>query len=470
MADKFQTGICSGKWWSSSKNGFNGVSSPCSTTVNVTQSSFGWPTEKVEIKARSCEESASVSGSSIVSLDTQKLQGPDCVTGGSSILMDSALQMMDFRLSSTKKDWNQALLRTRGRSETNIHPMLQEDSSSRPNFRQEMGLESPGVPKNWSPKNFFSGGDQNSSSDTLKQMDQIFALNHQPLNSSNIPGDCTVTSQGLPTNIPMYSALYGCPSTSLQSLCEPDLQPQQSLYENGSMNYESPTDYCIDLNEFSPSWSEFPQLLKSSHLKQQSSNQLHFSNKAPFWNASAAAMNDVPSGYFSSSQTQFLTPTFEESPNCSNTTEKATTGKVRESGSVVKKSSRDPPVKRPRIETPSPLPTSKVPKEKLGDRVTALQQLVSPFGKTDTASVLFEAIEYIKLLHEQVNVLSTPYMKNGAPMQHQQNNSDKSKKLKGFEQDLRSRGLCLVPISNTFPVTSDTSSDFWTPKFGGTFR
>ncbi|KAG8078168.1 hypothetical protein GUJ93_ZPchr0007g5454 [Zizania palustris] len=40
--------------------------------------------------------------------------------------------------------------------------------------------------------------------------------------------------------------------------------------------------------------------------------------------------------------------------------------------------------KRPRIEAPSPLPTFKVRKEKLGDRITALQQLVSPFGKVRT--------------------------------------------------------------------------------------
>ncbi|KAL7153325.1 hypothetical protein ABFS83_04G160800 [Erythranthe nasuta] len=45
-----------------------------------------------------------------------------------------------------------------------------------------------------------------------------------------------------------------------------------------------------------------------------------------------------------------------------------------------------------------------VRKEKMGDRVTALQQLVSPFGKTDTASVLSDAIEYIKFLHEQISV------------------------------------------------------------------
>lgn len=40
-------------------------------------------------------------------------------------------------------------------------------------------------------------------------------------------------------------------------------------------------------------------------------------------------------------------------------------------------------LKRPRLETLSPLPSFKVRKEKLGDRITALQQLVSPFGKVN---------------------------------------------------------------------------------------
>nr|CAD1843387.1 unnamed protein product [Ananas comosus var. bracteatus] len=48
-----------------------------------------------------------------------------------------------------------------------------------------------------------------------------------------------------------------------------------------------------------------------------------------------------------------------------------------------------------------------VRKEKLGDRITALHQLVSPFGKTDTASVLLEAIGYIRFLQTQIEVLST---------------------------------------------------------------
>ncbi|KAL5199039.1 hypothetical protein ABZP36_002551 [Zizania latifolia] len=51
---------------------------------------------------------------------------------------------------------------------------------------------------------------------------------------------------------------------------------------------------------------------------------------------------------------------------------------------------------------------SQVPKVKLGDKITALQQIVSPFGKTDTASVLYEAINYIKWLHEQLQVINLP--------------------------------------------------------------
>ncbi|KAH7544260.1 hypothetical protein JRO89_XS15G0137100 [Xanthoceras sorbifolium] len=125
---------------------------------------------------------------------------------------------------------------------------------------------------------------------------------------------------------------------------------------------------------------------------------------------------------------------------------------IRDSNSAVKKSGSEPASKRPRNETTSNMPAFKVRKEKMGDRITALQQLVSPFGKTDTASVLSEAIEYIKFLHEQVA------------------NSDKSKDSEGPKQDLRSRGLCLVPVSSTFPVTHETTVDFWTPTFGGTYR
>ncbi|XBI19670.1 hypothetical protein VPH35_061128 [Triticum aestivum] len=128
--------------------------------------------------------------------------------------------------------------------------------------------------------------------------------------------------------------------------------------------------------------------------------------------------------------------------------------------------------KRPRIEAPSPLPTFKVRKEKLGDRITALQQLVSPFGKTDTASVLHEANEYIKFLHDQVASLTYPYLKNVNPLQQFQQKGSENAKDDGGEpkKDLRSRGLCLVPVATTYTVASETVPEFWYPTFGGTFR
>ncbi|KAJ6774568.1 TRANSCRIPTION FACTOR BHLH83-RELATED [Salix purpurea] len=49
--------------------------------------------------------------------------------------------------------------------------------------------------------------------------------------------------------------------------------------------------------------------------------------------------------------------------------------------------------------------TLKVRKEKLGDGIAALQWLVAPYGKSDTASVLTEAIGYIQFLHDQVQVI-----------------------------------------------------------------
>ncbi|KAG6512561.1 transcription factor bHLH123-like [Zingiber officinale] len=137
-----------------------------------------------------------------------------------------------------------------------------------------------------------------------------------------------------------------------------------------------------------------------------------------------------------------------------------------------RKNSSEPAPKRARlIETnSSPLPTTfKVRKEKIGDRITAIQQLVSPFGKTDTASVLHEAIDYIKFLHDQVRVLSAPYLKiNGHPVLQQQiMNLEKSKGCDVQNQDLRSRGLCLVPISSTFAIANEIPTDFWTPTFMG---
>ncbi|XP_028080354.1 transcription factor bHLH153 isoform X1 [Camellia sinensis] len=97
--------------------------------------------------------------------------------------------------------------------------------------------------------------------------------------------------------------------------------------------------------------------------------------------------------------------------------------------------------------------SSKERKEKLSERIGALQQLVSPYGKTDTASVLLEAMEYIRFLHEQVKLLSAPYLQS----------TPTPKMQEAGPHSLRSKGLCLVPISCTTGVASSNGADIWAP-------
>ncbi|KAE9584621.1 hypothetical protein Lal_00021759 [Lupinus albus] len=119
-------------------------------------------------------------------------------------------------------------------------------------------------------------------------------------------------------------------------------------------------------------------------------------------------------------------------------------------------------------------PPLKVRKEKLGDRVTALHQIVSPFGKTDTASVLLEAIGYIRFLQSQIEALSSPYLGNvSINIKNQSVMSDIGLKRKGVPNqdekekgtDLKSRGLCLVPVSCTQHVGCENEADFWAPSY-----
>ncbi|KAF3328738.1 transcription factor bHLH68-like isoform X1 [Carex littledalei] len=137
-------------------------------------------------------------------------------------------------------------------------------------------------------------------------------------------------------------------------------------------------------------------------------------------------------------------------------------------------------LKKARVQvTSSAQSTLKVRKERLGDRITALHQIVSPFGKTDTASVLQETIGYIRFLLSQIEALSNPYMGSGAtsktmqPGQGERNclfpefpgsQGGKEEQMK----DLKSRGLCLVPVSCTSHLGTDTSADFWPTALGTT--
>ncbi|KAM7275690.1 hypothetical protein ACFE04_017556 [Oxalis oulophora] len=143
--------------------------------------------------------------------------------------------------------------------------------------------------------------------------------------------------------------------------------------------------------------------------------------------------------------------------------------------------------KKARVQSsPGQSSTLKVRKEKLGDRITALHQLVSPFGKTDTASVLLEAIGYIRFLQSQIEALSLPYLatnsSGSSSRQQQQHNAPGERNpllhedpIQEYSQeepkkDLRSRGLCLVPVSCTLQVGSDNGADFWAPAIGGAFQ
>ncbi|KAI4374735.1 hypothetical protein MLD38_012695 [Melastoma candidum] len=270
------------------------------------------------------------------------------------------------------------------------------------------------------------------------------------------------------------SSIYGAPSPStlFQGILGSENQPS-------TLSYQYSQGYGQNSGDLLPSWSKVPPFLRISPPKHQqqaaapSHNQLHFSNNAPFWNATAAspAASDIRSTscYFPSPHsTPFLTTSFEEkskkpAEGSSNVPRGGAAGTSKKSGGA------ETAGKRARGETGTASPPFKVRKEKTGDRITVLQQLVSPFGKTDTASVLTEAIDYIKFLHEQVNILSAPYLKSGGTMQHHQNMENRDDP-EGPRHDLRSRGLCLVPVSSTFPVTHESAVDFWNPTFGGTYR
>ncbi|KAI3702908.1 hypothetical protein L6452_28661 [Arctium lappa] len=396
----------------------------------------------------------------------------------------SSLHMMGLGLSSQSLpqslDWNQALL-VRGDQKSNqsgYRNLLQDQDHSLSSSTNTFQLEN----NQWRSQKMYSSTNSQDSSSDFKQINVVrgFQLD-QPMHDSD--NESIITCQGLNSSFQSMD-LYGNPSsTIMQTLFGSDHNNQQqqdsSFDQNQGMNYSLYQSSYGGMNmpvgggggggggsELSSSnWSKFPgqpqefpvNAPQKIQLPDIGGSQLHFSNNARFWNSSGGGVNDIRSGFFPSLQMQLPSSSFEDKP-------KITSKIVKESTS---ESSSN---KRPRTEIQSPLPAfNKVKKEKMGDRITALQQLVSPFGKTDTASVLSEAIEYIKFLHEQVSVLSTPYMKIGASIMQQQQTADKSSEVVP-RQELRTRGLCLVPVSSTFPVTHETTVDFWTPTFGGTFR
>ncbi|KAL0305858.1 UNVERIFIED_CONTAM: Transcription factor [Sesamum radiatum] len=439
-SEEFQGGVCGGNWWNPSRNLFG---SPCSLPTNDI-GSFGWPNYDLimDMKApRSNDESV---GSAA---DGRKPQQESAANG--SLSVDSTLQMMGISLSSstTPEDWNQDFLHDSGRSDGNYTDILQDSSM---NYRQETRVDYPQIHKNWSSRNFS----EESSVNSFKQANQSFPLeHHQQLNSITSSSDCVTTCQGLSAGFPLNSTSYSYTSSLLQTLFDTDSQPQQSLLDNQAMNYSSAATDTVNSDEFLASLAKVSPAEDPSFTRQQPTNHLPFTNNAPLWKATAG-LSTVPTSFLPSPQSaQFPPPSLNiKKPNLPSFSQKHQNGEARDLASVAKKAGNEPATfKRPRIETPSPLPTF----------------------KTDTASVLHEAIEYIKFLHDQVSVLSTPYLKNGSPPLQRQQAADHSrvnKDQQGLIQDLKGRGLCLVPISSTFPVASETTSDFWTPTFGGSFK
>uniref|UniRef100_A0A7N0UXT7 BHLH domain-containing protein n=1 Tax=Kalanchoe fedtschenkoi TaxID=63787 RepID=A0A7N0UXT7_KALFE len=236
------------------------------------------------------------------------------------------------------------------------------------------------------------------------------------------------------------------------------------LYPNSYERFEAPSGSVISRparEGIMPHFARNDQQYPVSHFDHHSGNPNHYS-----------CLRSVSEGSVTDHQSHLPVSTRPQTI-ISKSSKTAATAK-RKGPAAVKKSEHDVK-KRPRTESSSSsVPSNnKVGKEKMGNRITTLQQLVSPFGKTDTASVLSECIEYIRFLHEQVSVLSTPYMtKNGEEMQHFQDLDDSFYKdcvssASSSENGLKSRGLCIVPISSTYPLTRKTPVDFCTPTFGG---
>ncbi|XP_010545557.1 PREDICTED: transcription factor bHLH123 isoform X2 [Tarenaya hassleriana] len=452
MGDDFST-TGNGNWWKVSSSSSSSPSSSSGIGCG-TLGRFGWErTETVEVNK---ERSSSIeSGGSVVFHDHHKLHHDPSFDHHHH--HHHHLQMIRLGLSSQPAhQWNQSLLRDDNKAQTSFGAMLQENINANANadvsinatssYQQESGS---------SPASMWRDSAANMEFKAQMSDGSGFFLDQSRFSQNASSSDSTVTCQSFAVEN-SSNALYSSPNSSnmFQGTFLGSNQPRNqspfsySQYGNFGMSSNNNDHMASASASATATW-----FLRASP-PQKPQSPLSFSNNAPFWNPSDASPN-----FFPALQTQPIqTPNFDEKPK-----------NVPEIPDPKRSGGDQPAAKRSKNETVSPSPTFKVRKEKMGDRIAALQQLVSPFGKTDAASVLSEAIEYIKFLHQQVTALSSPYIKSGPSLQHPQNR-DQSRDREEPEQDLRSRGLCLVPVSSTFPITHDTTVDFWTPTFGGSFR
>lgn len=100
-------------------------------------------------------------------------------------------------------------------------------------------------------------------------------------------------------------------------------------------------------------------------------------------------------------------------------------------------------------------------RQRLGEGIVTLQQLVCPYGKTDAASVLHEAMGYIRFLQEQVKVLCFPYLQCQHPSPECRPCDDGGIQPGQSTKGLRSKGLCLVPVDHITHISNSNGADLW---------
>ncbi|KAH1199182.1 Betaine aldehyde dehydrogenase 1, chloroplastic [Glycine max] len=175
MAEEFQGAICGESWWNiinPTRSVFPLMPSTCSVAAADAGNYNTWQRYLVFVDlkgTRSCAEETNIS---LVSSDTSLSfldAGKPHQSGTGSIFIDFTLQMMGFGMSSsTSPNWSQSLLGS------SFDFVLQE----------EAGIGGGGssndsqIQKDWSPKNFSSGGgsQQVSTVDAFKPMNQEFSL------------------------------------------------------------------------------------------------------------------------------------------------------------------------------------------------------------------------------------------------------------------------------------------------------
>lgn len=521
---------------------------PCSSNALSEMGNLDWPsTDVCDMTPNSACDVNVVAGSipnvsSDLNMAFTNLGRPEL--GDSASLLESTAQMGAFAALPESHVWSQAMLSRGGESMQNSVESLHEALYSRQNGSPQKLKDLEDVSASWELRNFtaFQGEQTNFKENSYGPLHNC---NGSLIDLGNSP---SLEADGLTRGVPInsFNSRLDLPKPHFDigsvkqefnmSYDNPRVDAPRTVVSQGFGSDPCNNEDLLRILDFSvrqpflkgvaahgyhnaPSmagedhqqpglWqssntysSRFPaalsRILPSSPLKQPTSRLLTNNRNIPLWNSMSSTPEKIKQPSNSTDRAsplqyhpaQFL----QEGKQLNNTAQSLNMPRSDEARDAINDAKRSSPdssssdsiFKRPRLENSnSTLPTFKVRKEKLGDRITALQQLVSPFGKTDTASVLWEAIVYIKSLHEQVQKLSMPYMNKGpvnsaqgvnlqaqAQDQMDWSGSSDAKDTDEPTQDLRSRGLCLVPVSSTLSVAyNDNSADYWTPTFICSYR